>query len=89
MAPFGYTPATAGSPANPMGAIAPPRDAAGATGENSVVGFGVHHELTYAQLLAQDPKYCDWIRSQSEPSSVPMQNLKTWLQHAGTKTGIH
>jgi hypothetical protein len=62
--------------AEPSSPPAPPTDSRSET----LVGYGKYKAVTYAELLAQDPQYCDWVVRSAAPDSLPaMLNLKEWL----------
>lgn len=51
----------------------------------SKVGFGKYKDLTYASLLSNDPKYCEWVlRAAAEDSLPSMIALKEWLKSTPT-----
>ena len=53
---------------------------AAAGSDASLVGFGKHRDLTYAQLRAQEPAYCEWVLGRRNPHDEAMIALKAWLE---------
>jgi hypothetical protein len=49
--------------------------------DQTLVGFGKYRASTYADLLAKDPAYCEWVVRSAEDDSLPtMRAFKRWLQ---------
>jgi len=58
--------------------------------EDSLVGFGKFANLSYEELLEEDPRYCQWILHEStrDDPSPAMRDLRKWLgqQEVGPRT---
>merc|ERR1719421_1414235 len=49
--------------------------------DQTLVGFGKYRASTYADLLAKDPAYCEWVVRSAKDDSLPtMHAFKRWLQ---------
>lgn len=49
------------------------------------VGFGKYADLTYEEVLKQEPGFCDWVlaQSQGEEPGGRLLKLAEWLQEQG------
>ncbi|CAE8730212.1 unnamed protein product [Polarella glacialis] len=49
------------------------------TNDDRRVGFGIHRDLTYAQVLARHPAYCDWVIRESA-ANPEFQHLQAYIE---------
>lgn len=84
----------ASSSASAAPSTAPPaatRAQSAAAGDQTLT-FGKHDGKTFEQVRSEDPGYCDWARSKSEPSG-DLRNFVEWLRRVdgdrceGTRIG--
>jgi hypothetical protein len=51
------------------------------------VGFGKHRDLTYEEIVTEDPDYCDWIirtyEEDPDEAGFALRNLAQWLLEQG------